>query len=243
MSNLDLVEAASGGPLVMRHLGETFTLAEPAAMPYQHVLYSLRTLRAPDVPRPMAEWKQERVFERWCAHFDLPEFASAQRLAYLIDHYRSALVYDLQVHAHGVDLGELWRARRWRTLLDIIDHLPAHSWYSSAVSTDEEHAKMIAESLAARESEGEQTPSGPPLHTWTPEVAALTTVIDCLRSLEHTLAAVNGNKGERPKPMPRPGTPLEGAIKRAKHAARKAQHDALTLRLLPHKRKQAEQQR
>lgn len=237
MSNLDLTEAAHGGPFRFRVGGETYLLPDPADLPYQAVLAMLQLEHVPHPPK-MAEWQRARLFGAWAAHYDLPEFGSAQRLAYLIDHYRSALVYDLQAFS-GVDLGALWRERRWRTLLDLIDHLPGHSWYSSAVSSDPEHAAMIAESLAARQDEGERVDTGPALHTWTPEVAIMTQVLDAVRSVQHAIVAVNSEKGkvpEPPKPAPRPHTPLEAAIKRADFERRKTRHDALAKRLLPHKR-------
>lgn len=236
MSNINLLEAARGGPFRFRHQGETFTVADPATLHFQQVLLFLQEEHVPGTPG-MPNWMRRRLFEAWAAHYDLPDFQSANRLAYLVDHYRSALVYDLQTLA-GVDLGELWRARRWRTLLDYIDHLPGHSWYNAAVAGDEEHAEMIARSLAARESEGESTPQGPPLQTWTPEVAVSTQILDAVRSVQHAIIAVNSEKGkvpEPPKPAPRPHTPLEAAIKRAQYGKRKAAHDALAKRLLPHK--------
>lgn len=238
MSNLTAVEAATGGPFRFQHEGQTYLLPDPADLPFMLVLSILDARHVPHPPA-MPEWKRDRLFWAWAAHYDLPDFQSAQRLAYLLDHYRSALVYDLQAFL-GVDLGALWRARRWRTLLDHIDHLPGHSWYSSAVSTDEDHAEMIAKSLAAREKEGEVTPKGPALHTWTPEVAAITRNTDAVKEISYVLAAVNWDgksaKPSPPKPEPRPHTPLEGAITRADFNRRKASHEKLVKRLLPHKR-------
>lgn len=242
MSNLDLVEAASGGPFKIAHHGQTYTLVDPASISFQTVLALLDHGVYPDLPRPMARWKQELVLQRWSAHYDLPDFTSAQRLAYVIDRYRSALVYDLQVHA-ATDLGALWRARRWRTLLDLIDHLPTHSWYSSAVATDEEHAEMIRKSMAAREADGERLPTGPPMHTWTPEVAAITLTTDAIRSLEYTLAAINGAKGDRPPPLPRPTSALASALNGSSHERRKAKHEALADRILARRQKKADSER
>lgn len=238
MGNLDILEAATGGPFRFRHEGEIHTLPDPSDLSFMLVLGILDTQSIPGVP-PMPQWKHRLLAERWAAHYDLPDFQSAQRLAYLVDHYRSALVYDLQFFV-GVDLGDLWRSRRWRTLLDHIDHLPGHSWYSAAVSTDEDHAAMIAESLAAREQEGEVTPKGPALHTWTPEVAAITRLTDAVKEVSYVVAAVNysgsGPRPQPPKPEPRPHTPLESAIARADFNRRKASHEKLVKRLLPHKR-------
>lgn len=235
-SNLDAVEYGSGGLFVYVHDGAQYRAPDPAAMPFQEVLRVLRD--GPDLPRPMAQWKQTAVLERWSAHYDLPSFQEAQRLTYLIDRYRSAIAYDLH-HWCGVDLGELWRARRWRTLLDLIDHLPGWSWYSASVADDEEHAKMIAEAVASRAKEGEKTPKGPPLHTWTPEVSKLSQVLDAVRLVGHYIVATNSERGKQPAPPkadPRPMSPLEVALQRAEQSRRQESHDRLTKRLLPHKR-------
>lgn len=241
MRNIEIVEAASGGPFVVQstppgYAPRQHVITDPADLSFMEVLLALKNEHAP-LPDDLraAEWKRALIFERWSAHYDLPDFQSAQRLAYLVDRYRSALVYDLRTL--GVDLGELWRQRRWRTLLDLIDHLPPHSWYSAAVSGDVEHAEMIAESLAARAEEGEQTNEGPSLQSWTPEVAAITRLTDEVRRLHYIIPAVQGDKGVKPpEPLPRPHTPLEAAIKRASFNKRMAQHKALAARLLPHKR-------
>lgn len=220
--------------------GESYWMPDPRAEHYQQVLLALRLEHVPETPDCL-EWQRRLVFDRWRAAWDLPEFSSARRLAYLVDHYRSAAAFDLRATA-GVDLGDLWRARRWTHLLDLLDHLPAHSQFNSTVSMDEEHAKMMAESLAAREDIGESDTEakGPALNTWTPEMAALTNIFDAVRSLTHTLIAVNSSKGkvpDPPKPAPRPVTPLARATARAKFERRKAAHEALVARVLPHKRR------
>jgi hypothetical protein len=236
MKNIDFLEHG-GGHFCVRHHGELIPLPDPRGMHFQEVLAALALGHAPKTPGDLKEWQRVLVFERWCAAWDLPDFRNAQRLAYLVDHYRPAIASDLHTHAH-VDLGELWRARRWTLLLDIIDRLPAHSWYASSVSTDEDHAKMMAESIAARRESGENTDaSGPSLTTWTPEVAALTNVLDAVRQVSYAvMASQHGKKaGEPPKPAPRPVTPLERALKRAEFDRRKSSHQSLVARLLPHK--------
>lgn len=240
MKNIDLLEHG-GGYFHIRHNGVLVPLPDPRALHYQQVLMALHETHAPGTPGDLPEWKRALVFERWCAAWDLPDFQNAQRLAYLVDNYRSPIAYDLHVHAHS-DLGELWRARRWTLLLDILDRLPAHSWYASSVSMDEDHAKMMAESIAAqREANPDGAKQqGPSLTTWTPEVAALTNVFDAVRGVQHAIIAVNSGKGkapEVPKPAPRPVTPLEKALKAAEFKARKAKHESLVARILPHKRK------
>lgn len=236
MDNLDFIEAAHGGPFRYLYHGATRTLESPVDMPFQRILAALQLEGLPGLEIRMPTWQRDLLFRRWVAHYDLPPFQEAQRLAYLIDHYRSAIVYDLRAFLDQ-DLGELWRARRWRTLLDYIDHLPAHSWYSASVSTDEEHARMIAESLAARKAAGDaDLPDGPPMQTWTPEVAALTALRDDVRALHFLIPASAGDRtAKAPEPLPRPYSPLEGAMKRANHQTRQKKHNSLVSRMLPHK--------
>jgi len=238
MQNIDILERGRGGPMRIVVRGERFLLPDPADIDFQMVLLILREKHIPGTPN-MPEWQRARVFDRWAAHYDLPDFDSARRLAYLVDHYRSGLTYDLRSML-GCDLGELWRARRWRTLLDLIDHLPGHSWYAASVAMDEEHAKMLAESLAARQAAGEDVEkAGPSLVGWTPEVSQLANILDAVRHVAYSVVAVQIGKeaGQPPAPSPRPVTPLERELKRAEQARRKAAHDAIVARVLPKKRR------
>jgi hypothetical protein len=236
VTDIDFLEHG-GGHFHIRHHGELIALPDPRAHHYQWVLMALHVEHVPGTPGDIADWKRRAVFNRWRAAWELPPFADARRLAYLVDNYRAALNYDFTTRTHH-DLGALWRARRWSLLIDVIDRLPAHSWYAASVSMDEDHARMMAESLAARKEAGEEPQSkGPSLTTWTPEVAALTSVLDAVRDVRYAVVAVqHGNKaGEPPTPAPRPVTPLEKALKRAEFDRKKAKHEALVARLLPKK--------
>lgn len=236
MQSIDLLEHG-GGDFLVRHHGELLSLPDPRSMHYQKVLAVLDLAHVPGTPDDLSEWRRQLVFDRWCAAWDLPRFQEARRLAYLVDHYRSAISHDLAVYTPH-DLGALWRARRWTLLLDILDRLPAHSQYAAAVSMDEDHAQMMAESLAARrESDDDATASGPSLTTWTPEVAMLTNILDAVRGVQHAVVAVQAGKNAPPAPDPaqRPVTPLEKAMRRVEYQRRKAVHENLVARLLPHK--------
>lgn len=241
MNDIDFLEHG-GGHFHVRHHGELVSLPDPRAQHYQWVLMALHLEYVPGTPGEIPDWKRALVFERWCAAWDLPGFDHARRLAYLVDKYRSPIASDLQTHAN-VDLGELWRARRWRKLLDVIDHLPGHSWYAATVSMDEEHAKMMAEAMIKQREANPDSNTleskNPSLTGWTPEVAALTNVLDAVNGVRHAVIAVQaGNKApEPPKPAPRPVTPLERALKRAEFDRRKAAHESLAARVLKHKRK------
>jgi hypothetical protein len=241
MNSIDFLEhggGAAGRPLVLRHLDYEMPLVDPRELGYQEVLMCLHLGLAPGTPAELPWWKAEMVFGRWCACWDLPSFESARRLAYVVDHYREALIHDLLVHA-SLDLGELWRARRWSTLLDVIDRLPGHSHYFAAVANDEEHARLVAEAHAQSGKRQERSPDdGPALVTFTPEVAALYEVVDAINQVRYAVVAVQAGKkaGDPPKRLTRPTTALEKAMRRAEFERRKAAHESLVARVLPHKK-------
>jgi len=247
MKNIDFLENG-GGDFAIRFVHKSgqvavHRLVDPRDLYFQDVLLILKERYVPlpldDIaPGHLRLWAPEVIFEHWRASWDLPEFNDARRLAYLVDNYRAAAASDLMTYAH-LDLGELWRARRWTLLLDVLDRLPAHAWFNATVAMDEEHAEMMAASVAEREASGaaEDNSSGPSLTTWTPEVAAITTLTDAVNSVRHAVivAQVGDKAGKPPKPMPRPVTPYQQALKRREYERKRAKHEALVARLLPNR--------
>lgn len=238
-SNLRRLDASSArrGPMTFLFEGAVFELPDPAEMDFDIVLTILHNeILAPDYDG--LNWRQVVALTgRWVAHFDLPPFLDAQRLAYVVDRYSDDLAYDLRVHAH-MDLAEMWRTRRWRTLLTTIDRLPSHSLYAEAVSMDQEHADMLAASMMGREQTDSSEAVGPALRTWTPELKAIVDMTDAVRRVEWAvIAAAAGKKApEPPAPLPRPTSLMAQAMKKAETKRRLAAHKDLTQRLLPHKR-------
>lgn len=121
----------------------------------------------------------------------------------------------------------MWRARRWAEILDIIDRLPRTSAYIDAVSQDDD----LADALGDRA----QTQPGRRMADWSVEVELLTTIVDRLAELTHTVAALGGARPGRIRPAPRPRT----AFDRAEHRRAIRAHASLARRLLPHKYRQA----
>lgn len=239
MKSIDSLEHGGAGPSVatIRHLGYEIPLDDPREQHYQWVLAALALRVLPSLPHDIPQWKYDLAFDRWAAAWDLPAFNDARRLAYLVDHYRGPLTHDLLVHA-GLDLGEEWRARRWSRLLAVIDRLPGHSHYSAAVSNDKEHAELVAQAIEERKASGEvPEDNGPALTSWTPEVAALTAVLDAVNQVRYAVVAVQHGKkaGEPPKASKRPITALEKASRVAEHKRRQRSHETLVGRLLPRK--------
>jgi len=181
--------------------------------------------------------KAEALFVAWVAHYDLPTHRDARRLAYVVQRYTDALEWDLRVHAAGADLGALWRDRRWRYLLNLIDHLPT-SHYAHAVSQDPEHAKMLAEAMVARKADSNalESPKGPPLHSWSPQMAITADLIDSVNRLHYAIWMSNGGKGVKPDdPYPRPTSLVVEATREAEYNRRQKVHKSLVARMLPHK--------
>jgi hypothetical protein len=237
--HLEHLDRARGGPFRYRVDGEVFTAPDPADLPYETILGCLHLHTLPGLA-PMSLWQRHTLISRWKAHYDLPDAQQAQRLAFVVNRYRDDLEYDLRVHAR-LDLGETWRARRWRSLLAAIDRLPGHSYYSEALTKDPEHAKMLAEQMAASSSGDAPSDRSPLMRTWTPEVAILTDVLDAVRRLEWaTFAVLAGPKaGKPPKPSPRPNSELSKAAKQAEFERRDAAHQKLADRILMRRRKKS----
>ena len=234
MQQIELLEFGGGG-FAVRHHGSLTVLRDPRDMHFQAVLLALRSRVAPGMPDTARSWQVDIVFDRWRAAWDLPEYENANRLAYLVDHFRSAISHDLSVYTH-YDLGALWRGRRWTLLLDILDRLPPHSQFAAALAMDEEHAELLAKSLAERQESGESDSRTPSLTTWTPEVSMLASVIDAVNGVMYAVVSANSEKRHQPpEPYPRPKTALQRVSSRVSYRRRETQHQALAKRMLPHK--------
>lgn len=122
-----------------------------------------------------------------------------------------------------LDLATEWRGRRWRRLLNIIDHLPRDSYMHEAMADDE----ALAEHLLAREP-AEQ----PPVRRWSEygvQVELLTAIFDRLGEVPNAIAAANGAKPRKLKPYPRPVT----AIERVRERKAEQKHRSVVSRVLP----------
>lgn len=239
MGALDSLEQAQGGPFTFILDGVRYTMPDPVALGYRAILHALRYLGDGIIPWPMPLWKRELLLRRWTAHYDLPTYRQANRLAFLIDRYHDAIEYDLQTFAAGANLGEMWRRREWRRLLNLIDHLPRWSYYSTAVANDDDHAEALAKAQANAPKAEEAEDPGLPQTLFTPEVGALADLVDAVNRLDFHLVAINSDKGKgpkTPKPYPRPRTALDRARKRAEAQRRLRVHQSLVERMLPHKR-------
>jgi len=88
----------------------------------------------------------------------------------------------------------LWQGRRWRHLLNLIDHLPQHSFFAEAVSLDDELAASMLD-----------TPGAPPderMSHWTPELAVLAAMFDRLGTVVAAVIGFGGREAPRHRSLP-----------------------------------------
>jgi hypothetical protein len=128
-----------------------------------------------------------------------------------------------------LDLATEWRSRRWRRLLNIIDHLPRTSAYREAVADDDDLARHLLKHSPPDPGRPQRRMSD-----WSPEVEMLTAVLDRLGELVQAVAAVGGAKPKKVQPAPRPVT----AYERVRRNRRAERHRSLVSRVLPHKRQE-----
>lgn len=235
---LDALERA-GRPLQrVRLRGEILATRSPVELSYTEVLASMRDTRSFVyfvLPQPgedgvetwprMARWQVERLQAEWVARHDLGTYEGARRLAFLLNRYREAIEYDLHP---GASVNDLWRARQWRLLLNLIDRLPRASHYQEAVVGDEEHVRMLVE---ASERSGQKPPTGPRMSDWTPDHEVLVGILDAVRALTVTTVRMNLPKG-KPGPKFEPSERPRTAFDKIRHQVKQARHDALADRVL-----------
>lgn len=125
---------------------------------------------------------------------------SAQ-LAWVLERCADEVTYDLAVR--GLDLGELWRQRRWHFLWVLILGLPRNSLTKEALSLDEEFAVRL---LDHEETTGQAAVR---MSEFSPEVEASYAVVDRLADVIAGLIQLGGGTPPRIPAMPRPKTALD----------------------------------
>lgn len=160
----------------------------------------------------------EALVEDLDDHFGISD---ATRLAWLLDRYGDHIAADLRVR--GVDVHDLWRGRLTpRELLNLVDHLPRTSHYQDALAQDDEVHDGTVTAPSGQ-------PKGPPLTEYSPEVEALSAVIDRLGEVINAVLAAGGGKPKLVRPWQRPVT----AADRRRAREREAANEALEQQLFP----------
>lgn len=125
-----------------------------------------------------------------------------------------------------MDLGELWRERRWHHLWLVLVRLPRHSLTKEALAQDEEFVARMLEG-ADSDDDSEMT-KAIRQSEFTPEVEAIYQLIDRTGDVVAAISRLGGGKLRVP-PMKRPQT----AFDRVKTRMRQAAHHRLVARVLP----------
>lgn len=124
---------------------------------------------------------------------------------------------------YRLDLADEWKSRRWRRLINLIDHLPRDSFMHEAMADDE----LLAEHMLSSEPTEK-----PPVRRWSEygvQVELLAGIYDRLAEVPNAIAAANGAKPRKIRPYPRPVTAME----RVRDRRAKQKHRSLVARLLP----------
>lgn len=119
----------------------------------------------------------------------------------------------------------MWRQRRWRELLSILEFLPRTSAYAQAMATDDKLAEQLSESDEATGHAGTWSRSH---RDYTPEVEMLSAVFDRLGEVVRVVAATMGSRSKPPSPAPRPVS----AIERVRRRRAVEKHRKLAARVL-----------
>lgn len=151
-----------------------------------------------------------------------------ERLFFYLSRFRDAIEADLAFR--GVSLKALWGERRWRELLNLINHLPPNSHFNEALTSDREVMVAMARIEEKRREAGVESekPTGPRVSQVSEEARRLGEVVSSLRYLAKVvIAASPKSKGQVGKyePYPQPvmidgktgnwiGKPTEGTLKK-----------------------------
>lgn len=232
---LDDLDREKLGPLSVSVGDRRAELRPATSMAWQEVaacIHKVEAFIALVLPQDVAISSKgiERLHALWIGHNGLTGSDNAtRRLARALDKFNPALEADFARYYPSANVGELWRGRQWRYLLNLIDRLPQNSYYHHELMQDEEHAAAVAEWKAKKQKEdGEEEDKAPPWSVWSPEVEVLTRIEDQIKVVAHRVIAAQGGKAPDPKFAPRPKSAIERAVMRKRWEA----HESLADRLL-----------
>ena len=149
------------------------------------------------------------------------------RLAPLLERYGEAIEADLAFR--GWDLARLWHARRWRFILNILDHLPRDSFFAEAMANDDE-------AVEAYHRNNPEAGNGKP----STRLSELGLTEEILSGIFHRIGllymafvAANSEKHKQPPKMP-PWPMPELAIDRIRRREARETYDELVAVFTPH---------
>jgi|SRR5690606_24656588 len=225
----------AGGDFVYIDGGREYTIPAAVDVHFETLVEVLRSdlafwkwseLRA-DLPLGVVS----EVRDAYCIHQGLPlDPADVEQMFAMLGRYGSELEIDLR--DRGIDLISDFRERRWRRIINAIDHLPYASHFRERMLNDPEMVEMIMKRQMEQEKDGKKkSKSGIPVSEYTRVVGIGRDLIQEIRSLRAVVLAVAGGGSKPPEPYEGPIT----LLKEAEFNVRQAQHDSLVARVLPGK--------
>lgn len=118
-----------------------------------------------------------------------------------MNRYGAELESDFQQKL-GLDLGAMWRARKFARISRMIHWLPRDTHFSNAVANDDEHVRAVLKA-----SEGQPSKPSISLAEWSVEAEILSDIFDSLgQNTNATLAAGGAKNLPKVRPRSRPET-------------------------------------
>lgn len=202
--DLDQLDAEQRGPMGVLVDGVRVELPAAAdlawkvtALALTEPMYFLRAVWPSG--RRIDHWKVEQLQQAWVKHNGLVSYDQLRRLVYMLEKYYDGIEFDLRTKV-GVDLGQMWRDRRWRELLNFIDQLPSDSQMNRLLSQDREYMERV---LSDQRSRSDNAPS---MADWSQTNRMLADLIDAVNALTAVTKGIAGQKKNDFRPYPRPKT-------------------------------------
>lgn len=229
--------AEIGGEFHYTAGGRDYSIPAAVAVPAEDLLIALTDpisfAHFAEVPEGITMGPLQALRDAYCAHQGLlSDPQKAHTLRAIMTKFGEALEADFARNYPGVDAAELWRARRWRRLDNLIYRLPPASLYREQILNDPE---LVRAMVARQAEEDSQEKKGIAISEYTTPVSVLRDVVGELRLLRAVLIGVNSKGGRMPRVESYPG-PIT-AVTEAQFWVRKAAHDSLTARVLRKKPK------
>jgi hypothetical protein len=226
--DLDRLDAELGGEMVVQLGNRKITLPSARTVPWKHLPAMMQDPLAFaalfwPADAPLQWWQLVPVRDAWARHNGLPDAKQVSRLLFMLGRFGDGIEYDLRNHL-GISMGVLFRERRWRELLNLIDQLPQATHLNRLLTTDEEYMEA-----AIRQEKGGGS-SAPSRAEWGQVEELLAKVVDAINRLTVTERGLAGDKtAKTPPPLARPKSIREDIEQRII----KERHQSMVDMLLP----------
>lgn len=121
----------------------------------------------------------------------------------------------------------MWRDRKWRKLLNLIDHLPFNSHLKQTQLNDPTYTESLLEAQKKAEAEGKRAPSGHLISESSPEVREMRRVRQQVEVLKGVVIAFAGGKAGQPTQ-----DQYQTTLREVDTEMRKARHQDIVARMI-----------